>query len=110
VFLSAATAGFYDFRPSAGISLHIPTGQLFAVGARFGPLVHVMGDAAAPGFVSAVEFGVRALNRSGHYALTHALVLGWDQSFGSGSRVGSAVTIALRVDGFWFAAPIGMLF
>jgi hypothetical protein len=109
-FVSAGTAGFYDFRPSAGVSLHVPMGRLFSLGARFGPLVHVMGDAALPGFVAAAEFGIRTLNHSGHYSLTHGLVVGWDQSFGTGSRAGSALTIALRVDGFWLAAPIGMLF
>ena len=108
-FAATGTAGFYDFRGSAGLSLHIPTGQLLSWGLRAGPLVHVMGDAALPGFTLQTEFGVRAHNHSGHYALSHALVLGWDQSFGDGSRAGSCLTIALRVDGFWLAAPIGML-
>jgi hypothetical protein len=109
-FAAASTAGFYDFRPSIGLSLHVPTSQLLSLGLRAGPLLHVMGDAALPGFTVQTEFGVRAHNHSGHYSLSHALVLGWDQSFGAGSRAGSCLTIALRVDAFWLAAPIGMLF
>jgi hypothetical protein len=109
VFAAASTAGFYDFRPSAGVSMHFPLGPVLSVGARAGPLVHVMGDAALPGFTLQAELGVRAHNHSGHYSLTHALVLGWDQSFGAGSRAGSALVIALRVDAFWLVAPVGML-
>lgn len=110
VYALTGTAGFYDFRASLGPELHVPLGQLFAAGLRAGPLLHVMGDGAAPGFTVQGEFGIRALNQSGPYTLMHALVIGWDQSFGDGSRVGSALTIALRVDGFWLAAPFGMIF
>lgn len=108
-FVQAGTAGFYDFRATLGPNLHVPLGRVLSVGLRTGPLLHVMGDAALPGFTAMGELGVRARNHSGHYALTHTLVLGWDQSFGTGSRAGSALTIALRVDGFWLAAPLGML-
>lgn len=110
LFALVGTAGFYDVRVSLGPSVHVPTGQVFSLGARMGPLLHAMGDGVAPGFSVAAEFGIRALNRGGHYALTHALVVGWDQSFGDGSRVGSALTLGLRIDGFWLAAPLGMLF
>lgn len=109
-YARTGTAGFYDFRASVGPSLHVPLSQIFSGGLRAGPLVHVMGDAAAPGFAIEGEFGIRALNHSGRYTLTHMLVVGWEQSFGEGSRVGGALTIALRVDAFWFAAPLGMLF
>ena len=104
------TAGFYDFRASLGPEVHLPIGQLFAAGLRAGPLLHVMGDGVAAGFTLQGEFGIRALNQSGPYTLTHTLVVGWDQSFGEGSRVGSSLTIALRIDGFWLAAPLGMIF
>jgi len=109
-FVQTGTAGFFDFRATLGPELHVPLGGLFSANLRTGPLLHVMGDAALPGFTLVGEFGVRARNHSGHYALTHTLVLGWDQSFGTGSRAGSALTIGLRVDAFWLAAPIGMLF
>jgi hypothetical protein len=110
VYALAGTAGFFDFRAGTGVDLHLPLGQLFSGALRAGPLLHVMGDGAGPGWSLAAEFGVRALNQSGHYALTHTLVVAWDQSFGDGSRAGSALTIALRIDGFWLAAPVGLLF
>lgn len=109
LYANIGTAGFYDFRSSLGASLHVPLGQLLSLGARAGPLLHVMGDAALPGLRLEAEFGIRAHNHGGHYALTHALVFGWDQSFGEGSRAGSALTIAVRVDAFWLVAPIGIL-
>src|SRR5688572_6835527 len=37
-FLQTGTAGFYDFRATTGLSLHVPVGQLLSAGLRAGPL------------------------------------------------------------------------
>lgn len=114
-FASVGTAGFFDVRPSLGASAHLPLGDLLSLRLRAGGLAVLHSQGALPGLSASIELGLRALNYSGRYALTHALVLAWDQAFDSGSpsvdaRAGSTVVIALRVDAFWLAAPVGLLF
>lgn len=108
-YTQLGTSGFFDFRASSGVSLHLPLGKLFALSPRLGGLLVTDHVGPAPGLEAYVELGIRGLNWSGHYSMNHGLLLGVQHAFGSTPRAGSTLWIGLRLDGFWAVAPVGAL-
>lgn len=109
-YVQLASSGFADFRGSAGMTGMIPLGRIFTLSARVGGLAVTFAEGAAPGIEGYLEFGLRSLNFSAGYSLTHTLVIGLQHTPGEGSRAGTNIWLAARIDAFWLVAPFGMLF
>lgn len=108
-YASLATVGFLDTRPALGLTLIVPVIDPVVLELAAGGLVQIDGRGASPGFEASLGFGLRALNMSDHYGLTHTLVLGVQHTAGDDPRASTAATLGFRVDGFWFLVPFGAL-
>lgn len=107
-YAQIGTSGFFDFRASLGGSLHVPLGKL-SLGARLGGYLHTDGNGASPGAEGFLDVGLRNLNFTGHYALTHTLSVGLQVTPDDSTRRDTTFWIAARIDGFWLALPFGMM-
>lgn len=106
-YVQLGTSGFFDFRASLGGSLHVPLGKL-SLGARLGGYLHTDGNGASPGAEGFLDLGLRNLNFTGRYALTHTLTVGLQVTPDDSTRRDTTLWIAARIDGFWLALPFGM--
>ncbi len=99
-YTSVGTVAFDELRAAAGLTLLIPTLEDFGLGISAGGLLD---DAGRTGLDSELFFGVRSYNFHGVYNFAAGLVVGAEQTFGDDRS--TLVTLGLRIDGFFVAAP-----
>jgi hypothetical protein len=107
--LDVGTKGFEDGRYGAALVGLLPLADPLVGQLELGGLAVSDGSGVSPGLSARLGLGLRALNQRGHYGHSHQLVLGMTHVPGDDSRAGTTLSIALRVDAFWFAMPFGRL-
>lgn len=98
--LRLGTARFDDMRLDAGLSLLVPVFESFPLVLEAGPHLR---NFQQPGVFGSAFFGLRSMNRHGHYEIAAGLSLMAERSFGDDGR--SALWITARIDGAWLALP-----
>lgn len=109
-YAGVGTKAFQDARFALGLLTFMPLGDLFGAEVGVGATMRSDSGGVSPGIESKLSFGLRSLNQYGHYGHSHALVAGVEHIPGESSRAGTTLSLALRVDAFWFALPIAWAF
>lgn len=106
--LNLGTSGFFESRASLGPLFVVPLVDPILLGVSVRALGAHDGHAPAAGLVGALDVGLRTVHLQGHYSHVHALTFGFERIFVEAdgwTRPNTIVTIAVRVDAFWFVAP-----
>lgn len=104
-YLELGTSGFFDTRLSGGVTALLPLSELLVVEGHVGPLLLAAGDGATAGLDAGLGIGLKGLNQSHFYSMTHSFSVGVQHAPGTLSRAGTTLLFRLRIDAFWLLLP-----